>query len=132
MGCEETELCIRAARQWPGQGFRYEPDAVIEHDVTGERASWSYFRSRCYAEGVSKARLARVVGPGPGLSTERSYVARTLPSGIVRHVTSSVTQFEAAGILRAAAIAAGLSVTAAGYASESARLRAQRGRSETS
>jgi glucosyl-dolichyl phosphate glucuronosyltransferase len=131
MGCEETELCIRAARQWPGRSFRYEPDAVIEHEVTGERARWSYFRSRCFAEGVSKARLARVVGPGPGLSTERSYVARTLPSGIVRHVTSSVARFEPAGITRAGAIAAGLAITAAGYASESARLRALRDRPET-
>jgi GT2 family glycosyltransferase len=121
MGCEETELCIRAARQWPGRGFRYEPDAVIEHDVTGERATWSYYRSRCFAEGVSKARLARVVGPGSGLSTERSYVARTLPSGIVRNVTISVTGRDPAGISRAAAIAAGLAITGAGYASESPR-----------
>jgi len=131
MGCEETELCIRAARLWPGQGFRYEPDAVIEHEVTGERASWSYFRSRCFAEGVSKARLARVVGPGPGLSTERSYVARTLPSGIVRYVTSSLSGRESAGITRAAAIAAGLAVTAAGYASESVRLSALNRRPKT-
>jgi glucosyl-dolichyl phosphate glucuronosyltransferase len=119
MGCEETEWCIRATRQWDGAAFHYEPDAVIEHEVPTERTSWSYFRSRCWAEGVSKARLARLVGPGPGLSTERAYVARTLPSATVRNLFSSLTRSDRAGVTRAGAIVAGLAITAAGYFSGS-------------
>jgi GT2 family glycosyltransferase len=116
MGCEETELCIRAARQRPGQVFRYEPEAIIRHEVPRERATWSYFRSRCFAEGVSKARLTQIVGAQSGLSSERSYAARTLPLGAVRELTRAIAQGKPAHASRAGAIAAGLSFTAAGYA----------------
>ena len=113
---EETELCIRAAARWPDLGFMYDPDAVIEHDVPGARSTWSYFRKRCYAEGVSKARLTRYVGSGMGLKSERVHAAKTLPAGVAREVMASVRRVEPGRLVRAAAIVAGLAVTTAGYA----------------
>jgi GT2 family glycosyltransferase len=126
MGCEETELCIRAERASGGAGFWYEPAAVIVHDVPADRCTWSYFRSRCFAEGVSKARLSRLVGADRGLSSERAYVRRALPSGIARGVRGALGGREPAGLAQAAAIVAGLAVTAAGYAREAAVGRARR------
>jgi len=118
MGCEETELCIRAAQGSDDARFWYEPAAVIVHDVPADRTTWSYFRSRCYAEGVSKARLSQLVGADAGLSTERAYVRRTLPGGVGRGVRDAVTGADAAGALRAGAIAGGLAITAVGYGRE--------------
>jgi GT2 family glycosyltransferase len=123
MGCEETELCIRAARESGGRSFWYEPAAVIVHDVPVERTSWTYFGSRCFAEGVSKARLARLVGPSSGLSTERTYVRRALPGGAARGLIGSLSGSDRWGVARATAITAGLAVTVAGYLWESLRSR---------
>lgn len=116
MGCEETELCIRAARRWPGRGFFYDPLAIVEHDVEEARTSWNYFQSRCFAEGLSKAVLTKLVGPGSGLSSERSYATRALPAGIARELAGAMRQLDPAGAMRSGAIAAGFGLTAAGYA----------------
>ena len=126
MGCEETEFCIRASGRWPGGSFYYDPDAVIEHDVPAERLSWSYFRSRCFAEGVSKARLTRLVGRRTGLASERAHAFRTLPAGMMRELFMAALRLEPLRLGRAAAIVAGLAFTTAGYAAESLRLRARR------
>jgi glycosyltransferase involved in cell wall biosynthesis len=126
MGCEETELCIRASQMHPGRGFRYDPEAVIEHDVPPARTRWSYFRSRCFAEGVSKARLTSLVGSKAGLASERAYSLQTLPAGMLRDVGLAVRRAEPVRLMQAAAIAAGLAITAVGYASERAHRVSQK------
>lgn len=113
---EETELCIRASRRWPGRGFLYDPGAVIEHEVPGSRITLSYFRRRCFAEGVSKGRLSRHVGVRSGLESERVHAAQTIPAGILREIALGLRRGEPSRFARAAAIAVGLAVTAAGYA----------------
>ncbi len=115
-GCEETELCIRAAERIPGGRFLYEPTAVVHHRVPAERVSWSYFRRRCYGEGRSKALVTALVGSGPGLAAERSYVARVLPRGFCQGLGDAI-RGDLLGFVRATRIAAGLSFTTAGYAS---------------
>ncbi len=120
---EETELCIRAANRWPDLAFLYVPEAMIEHDVPAARSNWSYFRTRCYAEGVSKARLTHLVGARQGLRSERAHAAKTIPAGVIREVARGLRRGEPARFARAAAIIAGLAVTTAGYGVEVARLR---------
>ncbi len=115
LGCEETELCIRASQHWPGRIFLWQPRAVMHHRVTPQRASWRYFFSRCYAEGLSKAAISTYVGTKAGLASERSYMFRILPAGMVRGVQDAALHRDLSGFLRAAAILAGLSTTAAGY-----------------
>jgi hypothetical protein len=122
MGCEETDLCIRATRASPGHYFLYDPDAVVYHEVPGDRATWQYFLRRCFAEGVSKARLASLLGPEAALSTERSYVARTLTGAVTRSI-GRVVRGEPSQLLQAAAIVGGLTFTVAGYARERVRSR---------
>lgn len=108
-GCEETELCIRAAARFPGGVLCYQPQATVHHHVPESRATWRYFRARCYAEGLSKAAVSRVTGAERALSSERAYVSRVLPRGLAKAAASINPG-------RAAALVTGLSATAMGYA----------------
>jgi glycosyltransferase involved in cell wall biosynthesis len=116
LGGEETDLCIRAARKFPNGVILYEPSASVQHLVTPERAHWRYFLRRCYAEGLSKAAISRFVGSQSGLSSERSYVAKVLPRGVMRGLRDTLSGRGWAGAARAVAIVAGLGATAMGYA----------------
>ena len=115
VGCEETELCIRIQQYWTQAVFLYEPAARVQHRVSRQRATWDYFFSRCYAEGISKAQVARLVGTQAGLSSERKYTFSTLPRGVLLGVADSVRRLHPDGLTSSAAIVAGLGVTTAGY-----------------
>lgn len=115
MGCEETELCIRVSQHWPEKVFLYEPRSRIHHHIPSSRASWRYFRTRCFAEGLSKATVTRYVGSKDGLATERTYIVKTLLGGIVRGGMDGILHLDLTGFARAGAIAAGLTITFAGY-----------------
>jgi glucosyl-dolichyl phosphate glucuronosyltransferase len=120
-GCEETEFCIRARQRLPSAQFVYEPRARVSHAVPPARATWTYFRSRCFAEGLSKAQVSSSTGPGDGLASERAYVLRTLPAGIVRGFADTL-RGDAGGMVRLIAIVAGLVLTIAGYLVGTVRL----------
>nr|WP_062341352.1 glycosyltransferase family 2 protein [Herbidospora sakaeratensis] len=108
LGCEETEFCIRLTQRLPGSVLLFEPSAGIGHRVPAARETFRYFRSRCYAEGLSKALVTRSVGSGDGLASERSYTFTTLPLGALRGLVT----------LRwgtSAAIVVGLAWTTWGY-----------------
>jgi GT2 family glycosyltransferase len=113
-GCEETELCIRAQARMQNGRFVYEPAAVVHHRVGVERQTWSYFRSRCFAEGRSKAVVAGLVGTGPGLAAERTYVRRVLPRGVLTGLRDSL-HGDSTGLVRAGWIVAGVSFANVGY-----------------
>ncbi|GLW98710.1 glycosyltransferase family 2 protein [Microtetraspora sp. NBRC 16547] len=122
LGCEETEFCIRLSQRRPGSVLLFEPRADIGHKVSAERARFAYFRSRCYAEGLSKAIVTKSVGVGDGLSSERDYTFRTLPLGVLRGLGDAV-RGDLAGLGRAAAILIGLAWTAWGYLVGGLRVR---------
>ena len=128
LGCEETELCIRAGRIEPGGRFHYIPEAVCRHKVPAGRATPRYLAARCYAEGLSKAQLGAIARGREALSSERAYVLRTLPLGVARGLRDAVSRGDGAGVLRAGFIGFGLASTVAGYAVGRARLVLERGR----
>jgi len=115
LGCEETELCIRARQHRPEMIFFYDPNARISHKVPRKRLTWSYFLSRCYHEGLSKALLSRLVGAGDSLSTEKSYTLRILPKGVVKGVADFLFRLDGSGLIRSMAIIVGLFTTGVGY-----------------
>jgi GT2 family glycosyltransferase len=119
VGCEETEFCIRLRRRHARGEILYDPAAGVRHLVPTERATWRYFRRRCYSEGRSKAVVTRLAGAESGLSAERAYTRSTLPRGVARELRGSFT--DPAGLLRAATIVAGLAITAGGYLGGCAR-----------
>ncbi len=114
LGCEETEFCIRIGQQLPGAQLLIDDRAVIWHRVPRQRATVSYFLTRCYAEGVSKSLVSERVGATDGLSAERRQAFAALPRGVIRNLASAC-RGDLAGLGRAAAISAGLSAAAGGY-----------------
>jgi O-antigen biosynthesis protein len=115
VGCEETELCIRVQRYQPDGILLYEPYAKVQHIIAENRKDWHYFLSRCFFEGRSKALVALFVGAGDGLSSERSYILRTLPAGMVLGLRDTVLLRTMHGLAHTGAIFAGLVCTASGY-----------------
>jgi glycosyltransferase involved in cell wall biosynthesis len=114
LGCEETEFCIRLGRRMPGTMFIIDHRAMIWHFVSNSRCTVSYFLSRCFAEGISKAQVTASVGSGDGLSAERAYTTRILPLGVLRGIKDFL-RGDVSGAGRAAAIVAGLGMTSFGY-----------------
>ena len=123
LGCEETELCIRASQRWPQRTLLFEPQARIQHHISPDRTSWHYFCSRCYLEGFSKAAIARYVGSKDSLSSERAYTVRILPRGVFRGLRDALFHRDVTGLMRAGAIVAGFIMTAVGYLVGNAALR---------
>lgn len=115
VGCEETELCIRVRQYWPDRILLYLPQARVQHQVTPDRARWSYFQARCRAEGHSKALVSGLVGASDGLSSERTYTLRTLPAGVLRGLGDAIRSRDLWGLARAASIVAGLTLTTGGF-----------------
>ncbi|MFE0091943.1 glycosyltransferase family 2 protein [Streptomyces sp. NPDC058991] len=122
LGCEETELCIRLGRALPDAVLLIDDRAVIHHRVPAQRERFRYFRTRAYAEGLSKALVSHSVGSGKGLETERRYTTRVLPAGVVRGLRDALLG-RPGGAGRAGAIVAGVAAAAAGYAVARARAR---------
>jgi hypothetical protein len=99
----------------------------VQHEVPAERGTFAYFAKRCRAEGRSKAVVTRLVGTDDGLSTERTYVTRTLPIGVLRGV-ARLAVLDPSGARRAAAVVAGLSMVGRSYL-EAGRKAAREGAS---
>jgi len=125
LGCEETELCIRINQLLPGAVMRFDDRAIIWHLVPAGRCRYSYFRARCYAEGLSKALVTANVGSRDGLSSERRYTTRTLPVGVARGI-ADFSRGDITGLGRAGAITTGLCSTVAGYVVGTMARRARR------
>lgn len=115
LGDEETELGIALHARWPHARIVHVPAARVEHWVPAERAGWRYLRSRCWAEGRSKALLAQHVGAPDALASERRYATRVLPAGVWRGVRDGL-RGDRHGFARAASIVLALTITALGYA----------------
>jgi GT2 family glycosyltransferase len=113
-GCEETELAIRLTASNPGSRIMYVPGAAVDHHVGRERHRPSYFISRCWHEGLSKAAVARLVGSSQGLASERRHVARRIPGGLWREM-KSLSMGHPLASLRMAAIIGGLGSAGLGY-----------------
>lgn len=113
-GGEETELSIRIRRLRPDARVILAPNSRVRHRVPAARGTFGYFRSRCFQEGRSKARIAVLEGPGAALSSERTYTTRTLPAGVLRGIGEAI-RGRPEGLARAGAIVTGLALTTAGY-----------------
>ncbi|MEU9123022.1 glycosyltransferase family 2 protein [Streptomyces sp. NPDC048506] len=114
LGGEETELCIRISRGMPDAVLLIDDRSVIHHRVPAARQSFGYFRRRAYAEGLSKALVARSVGARDGLASERRYTTRVLPAGVLRGVRDALLG-RPGGAGRAGAIVVGVAAAAGGY-----------------
>lgn len=115
LGCEETEVCIRAAIGSPGSRVVYEPAAVVRHHVPVQRGTFRYMLERAWSEGLSKAQVSQVVGHKRALGPERRYVRSVLPRAFFSALGDWGRGADPQGLNRAGAYVAVLAVTAAGY-----------------
>ncbi len=105
VGCEETELSIRIARHEPTARIVHATTARVRHRVPRSRQTVRYFTRRCFWEGASKSRIARLSGRQAALSAERGFVVGTLTRGLgvrtrrflrdrsLQHLAQSLTMF---------------------------------------
>lgn len=84
-GAEETEFAVRAVRLGAAERVVRVADARVAHRVPPERQRLSYLLRRCFDEGRSKARLARVAGTG-SLGPEGAHAMGVLPRAWQRDV----------------------------------------------
>ena len=67
--------------------------------------------------------VARLVGSGDALATERGYALRVLGGGVLRELGSAIRHRQLAPVQRALTIVFGLAVTTAGFVVGSASIR---------
>ena len=115
VGCEETELCIRARQLWPDRNFIYDPNAIVLHHVPSQRSTFSYFFSRCYSEGISKALVTRFTGARSGLNSEWKHTLKVLPFGVISGFRDAIFGGDVYGLGRASTIITGLFFTTCGF-----------------
>jgi GT2 family glycosyltransferase len=108
---EDTDLCLRVT----SGAWLYDPDSAVGHLVPAARTRFRYFLVRCFNEGRGKADLAALNGAGASMSEERGYASRVLPRAVAREL-GGAARGDRAGLLRGAAIVAGASAAAAGFA----------------
>jgi glycosyltransferase involved in cell wall biosynthesis len=114
-GCEETELCIRVSQKWPAAVLLYDPDLIVDHYLSDDRASPKYFVSRCWSEGRSKALVTAMVGSRSGLENERRHAMRVIPAAMLDNARAAAKRSPGA-LGRVAALSGGLLLTTAGFA----------------
>ena len=98
---------------------------MCRHAVTPDRVTRRCFRRRCRAEGRSKALVSRLAGQDEALSTERGYVTRTLPRGVLRGLSAAL-RGDLGGLGRAWAIVEGTTLTVLAYGGMRLRLAVRR------
>jgi GT2 family glycosyltransferase len=111
---EDTDLCIRMGKALPGAIVLFVPDAIVDHHVGTERARVRFFLKRCYAEGRGKVELAQHNEGRDDLGDERTYLRRTLPSGVAQHLRQGIASPDFGQICRAGAILGGVGAAAVG------------------
>ena len=115
LGCEETEICARLRRRHLDGVYLYEPRALVRRHVPRSRGTWSYYLSRCHAEGLSKAVVRGLGGPEWIMSSEKSYLWSIIPRAIGRNLGEALSG-QPDGIARAMALGVGVLTTGIGYA----------------
>jgi GT2 family glycosyltransferase len=109
---EDTELCLRMSAT--GGLWMYVPQAIIDHEVPNDRATFRFFLRRCYAEGRGKVQMAGLLPPTQKLGAEREYLRRTLPRAMARNIAAASHGRGMFHALRAGAVLAAVAAAAAG------------------
>jgi glycosyltransferase involved in cell wall biosynthesis/GT2 family glycosyltransferase len=112
---EDTDLCIRLSQAGEGD-WAFVPASVVFHHVPVERAAAGFFFRRCWSEGAGKARLRGAVGHGAGaLSSEGTYLRRTVPKAVAADLRSAVRHGDGAALARAGTAVLGALVTVCAF-----------------
>ena len=121
LGCGETEICARLQRRYLDGVYLYEPKALVRRHVPCSRSTWSYYRSRCYTEGLSKAAVRDLAGPEWTMSSEKSFLRSIVPRAIGRNLVKAL-RGEPSGLAGVMALTGGVLINGIGYTAGRIRL----------
>ncbi len=113
---EDTDLCIRMGKAFPGATVMFVPSAVVDHHVGQERSSLRFFMRRSYYEGRGKIELAYLNDGGTDLGDEGHYLSQTIPRGLATYLRNGVAEPDLGDLYRAMALLGGCGAAAAGAA----------------
>lgn len=87
-GGEEAELCLRVRSAIPGSRIVFAPRAIIDHDVSRDRATLGYVLSYAFNEGLVRAQLASVAAAHTSrpLEGERLFLRRLIDTAVPRRL----------------------------------------------
>jgi GT2 family glycosyltransferase len=112
-GCEETELCIRAAAD--GAKVVSIPGATVQQALGADRARIGYALRRGWDEGRSKAAIKRLHGGTPGVLGPETTYARDLVAEAAGRIATGLRRADRRELERGAAMLGVLAATTAGY-----------------
>jgi glycosyltransferase involved in cell wall biosynthesis len=114
IGGEEAEFCLRVKCSMPHGAIIYQPEAVVHHKVTPQRATPKYVFNFCLREGVTRAMIRRIVsqyGQRP-LAAEGIFLRRLLFRSLPHRLK---TFYKPASLAQTAVIMANVCLMGTGY-----------------
>ncbi len=112
---DDLDMCHRLLERFPERRILYDPGAVVRHHVSADRLTWRFFWRRCFFVNRSKVAAMRSMGRAANMAAERKFAGRALTTGVLTELRAAL-HGDAAGVLRAAALCAGLGISGLGYA----------------
>jgi cellulose synthase/poly-beta-1,6-N-acetylglucosamine synthase-like glycosyltransferase len=116
---DDMDMCHRIAHAQ--YQVIYEPLATVHHAVPEVRTTWRYFWRRCYFVNKGKVEAFANMEQAATLGAELGFVTRIVPLGVLLEARN-VLRGDLYGLVRMAAIVAGVAFAGFGHLSGKARL----------
>lgn len=116
---DDMDMCHRIAHA--RYQVIYEPLATVNHAVPAVRTTWHYFWRRCYFVNRGKAEAFANMEQAAGLGAELGFVTRIVPLGVLLEGRNAL-RGDLYGLVRVAAMVAGVAFAGFGHLSGKARL----------
>ena len=120
---DDMDMCHRIA--FARHQVVYEPLATVHHFVPATRTTWHYFWRRCYLVNQGKVEAFANMQEAAHLGAELSFVGRTLTAGILIEMRQML-RGDVYGLVRIAAMIAGIGLAGLGHLSGRRHLRQSR------
>lgn len=120
---DDMDMCHRIAHA--GYQVIYEPLATVQHSVPAARVTWDYFWRRCYFVNKGKVEAFANMERAASLGAELGFVTRIVPTGVMLEMRA-VLRGDLYGLVRVAALMAGVAFAGFGHLSGKARLHRSR------
>lgn len=111
---DDMDMCHRVAHLRGHEAVVYEPAAIVRHFVPASRPTWKYFWRRCFFVNKGKVEAFAQMGGAATLGAETRFVRYMLTKCVPRGILEAA-KGDGYGVVRSAAIIAGVGLAAAGY-----------------
>ena len=116
---DDMDMCHRIA--FARYTVLYEPLAVVRHFVPADRTTWHYFWRRCYFVNRGKVAAFANMRDAAHLGAEVGFVVKIATKCVPAEIRN-VIRGDPAGLVRAGAMMAGITLAGAGHMSGKLRL----------